>query len=463
MKSCQSSRPIRLAAFFFIFLSSVFHHSFIYAADDASAWFLDDIHAQKGWEFLGETHAFRSINLERLLTKDPEPRIILSDLTVTRKDFKSPGFDLSYSVLNRGCLAKNIKTEISADISNASVQTDTKLPLEISALSVHNGSCRISVPKDADLSSLLFTVSISCENGANLSDKKVYTVEKSISFPADDKPQIPETKIPLQGITVSASPYLILKAGDSLPLSVSYIPENTTDDKTLTFQSSNPDIADISENGIIYAKKQGTAKITVASSKNHIRRLTVSVYDKTDDAPQEPVQTNPDSDAPAIPAPKKGSVFTVNGMKYKITSAAKSKIQTAALLGTTRKKTSLRSLTVKNTVQNRDVKFQITAIAANAFCQCKNLKTVKIGNAVQKIGSKSFFKCTALKSVSIGTGLSKISSRAFAGCEKLNHITVKSKKVTRIGTRAFHNIHPKAKIQGKKSFLTLWSEYQRNR
>ena len=57
MKSCQSSRLIRLAAFFFIFLSSVFHHSFICAADDANAWFLDDIHAQKGWEFLGETHA----------------------------------------------------------------------------------------------------------------------------------------------------------------------------------------------------------------------------------------------------------------------------------------------------------------------------------------------------------------------------------------------------------------------
>lgn len=182
MKSCQSSRPIRLAAFFFIFLSSVFHHSFIYAADDASAWFLDDIHAQKGWEFLGETHAFRSINLERLLTKDPEPRIILSDLTVTRKDFKSPGFELSYSVLNRGCLAKNIKTEISADISNASVQTDTKLPLEISALSVHNGSCRISVPKDADLSSLLFTVSISCENGANLSTKRSIPLKKAYRF-----------------------------------------------------------------------------------------------------------------------------------------------------------------------------------------------------------------------------------------------------------------------------------------
>ncbi len=34
-----------------------FHHSFICAADDANAWFLDDVHTQKGWEFLGETQA----------------------------------------------------------------------------------------------------------------------------------------------------------------------------------------------------------------------------------------------------------------------------------------------------------------------------------------------------------------------------------------------------------------------
>lgn len=59
-----------------------------------------------------------------------------------------------------------------------------------------------------------------------------------------------------------------------------------------------------------------------------------------------------------------------------------------------------------------------------AFEDCKNLKTVSIGNGVKKIGNNSFTKCTSLTTVTIGNGTELIGENAFYECINLKTVTI---------------------------------------
>lgn len=66
--------------------------------------------------------------------------------------------------------------------------------------------------------------------------------------------------IHLTGISLPESA-LILK-GQTITLQPEYEPENTTDDKTITWSSDSPEIAQVNENGMVQGLKEGTAHIT---------------------------------------------------------------------------------------------------------------------------------------------------------------------------------------------------------
>lgn len=61
---------------------------------------------------------------------------------------------------------------------------------------------------------------------------------------------------------------LYLKENSTYPLKVKFTPENTIDDTSLNFTSSDETIASVNENGILTTKKQGTVKI-IATSKQY--------------------------------------------------------------------------------------------------------------------------------------------------------------------------------------------------
>lgn len=65
-------------------------------------------------------------------------------------------------------------------------------------------------------------------------------------------------------ITLSDSK-ISLKEGGSYKINASISPSNTTDDKTLTWTSSNPSIASVDSDGNVTAKKAGTTVITATS------------------------------------------------------------------------------------------------------------------------------------------------------------------------------------------------------
>ena len=68
-------------------------------------------------------------------------------------------------------------------------------------------------------------------------------------------------EIAMTGITLSANT-LASNKGDKNTLSVSYLPYNTTDDKTVVWSSSNNDVATVDESGNVTAVGAGTAVIT---------------------------------------------------------------------------------------------------------------------------------------------------------------------------------------------------------
>ena len=68
-------------------------------------------------------------------------------------------------------------------------------------------------------------------------------------------------EVPLEGIDLNQNAITLNKGEKSEPLVVSYNPDDTTDDKTVTWSSSDDDVATV-ENGVITATGAGTATIT---------------------------------------------------------------------------------------------------------------------------------------------------------------------------------------------------------
>ena len=89
--------------------------------------------------------------------------------------------------------------------------------------------------------------------------------------------------IPIKSVTLdyeSAN----LEVDETLELTATINPDNTTESKTLTWESSNSDIVSVDNNGLVTAKKEGDAIITVTTSNNlkdtcaiHVGKQTVEI------------------------------------------------------------------------------------------------------------------------------------------------------------------------------------------
>jgi len=127
---------------------------------------------------------------------------------------------------------------------------------------------------------------------------------------------------------------------------------------------------------------------------------------------------------PSLDVVKKGSVRTVGGSKFKVTSS-----NTVSLKAPVSKK--ITKIVIPKKVKINNKYYKVTAIEKKAFSGCKKLKKATINGNVSKIGAYAFYKCKKLKSIKIN-----------------------SKKLTmgRVGKGAFKGIHKKAifYVPGKK-------------
>ena len=83
--------------------------------------------------------------------------------------------------------------------------------------------------------------------------------------------------IPVSSFSVSPSKTKSLKIGQSFTFSAKVYP-STAVDKTLLFESSDPDVVKVSAKGKVTAVSAGSAKITVKAKSNPEKVKTVTVY-----------------------------------------------------------------------------------------------------------------------------------------------------------------------------------------
>ncbi|WKY44694.1 Ig-like domain-containing protein [Eubacteriaceae bacterium ES2] len=88
--------------------------------------------------------------------------------------------------------------------------------------------------------------------------------------------QVTITAIPLEKISLSLSE-LCLEPGGQYQIGISFYPENTTDEKLVTWQSSDEGVAQVSEDGQIQALANGIATLTATTGSGHLALCQVKV------------------------------------------------------------------------------------------------------------------------------------------------------------------------------------------
>lgn len=130
-----------------------------------------------------------------------------------------------------------------------------------------------------------------------------------------------------------------------------------------------------------------------------------------------------------IETPKKGKIYSVGKLNYKVMSSTEVSVTgTAKVTGT---------ISVPATVTIIGKVFKVTSVADEAFTGNLDIINVRFGNNVKDIGRLAFYKCTNLEEVRFGKNVLYIRDGAFSRCEKLGN-TLLPQNVRRIGTRAFY-------------------------
>lgn len=78
----------------------------------------------------------------------------------------------------------------------------------------------------------------------------------------------------------------------------------------------------------------------------------------------------------------------------------------------------------------------VKVIDKEAFCGCRNLRTIVISDGLTIIESDAFRECDSLISVELPDSLTRIENGAFYGCSSLSSIVL-PKGLTSIETRVF--------------------------
>lgn len=311
--------------------------------------------------------------------------------------------------------------------------------------------------------------------------------EYSVKIPLTVEGEADPSAKPIRGLSVKAKS-AALTIGETYVVLATVLPEDTTEDKSLLYESSNPSVAEVSPKGTVTAKAKGKATVIVTSAANPQIHTTVEITvsgkessvdkralqsaikaaEKIDlgkytsasakayrkaiaDAKKaqnntKATQAQVDKALKALQAAKKalkkkdvpslkvGKTFYAGILRYKVTKLSKKTgtVTVSKLLD--KKKTKI---TIPATVKKNGYILKVTAVSKNAFQKNKKLKAVVLGANVVKIGAKSFFQCS-----------------------KLQTIYFKNKKAPAIGSKAFQGIKAKCKVyvpkkMGKKQLQEL--------
>ena len=306
---------------------------------------------------------------------------------------------------------------------------------------------------------------------------------------------------------------LTLNKGGQVLLTASVSPDLAVD-KTVTYTSSNPSVAIVSEEGLVTALMGGTAMISATANDGsgiqafcqvsvlptYVTRLELDKQSKTwDIAELEENSWDDEYDGCKITAtvfPKDADncsvTFTSSNQAVISVEPATGKLTpykagTAIITCRTNDGSNLtQSCTVilteshfageKKTINK--LKYKVTSdsygggTVAVYGVSNKNQSVYKVPNTVKidgysykvtEIGKRTFANLKKMNKITVGTNVKTIGNEAFYNSKKLKTITIQTKKLNKVGKNALKNIHAKAVIKVPSSKLSKYKKLFRNK
>lgn len=297
---------------------------------------------------------------------------------------------------------------------------------------------------------------------------------------------------------------LSMKKNEQFLLEATALPEDAVN-REVSFSSSNPEVASVSEEGWITAVKAGTAVITAAAKDGSgvtasctvtvnpiaVQKITLDcnnltydyweVYDEYSEYEDEDLQINVTGVEPSD-AENKDVVFSssnpavaeVNSEGYlTLKNAGTTVITCSAADGfgasATCTVTVIKELGKGEKFTSGDLKYKVTSYPSDTEktvsvygVSNKNLSKYTIPSNVSvngktykvtEVASKAFYNCKKAKTIQIGSNVKKIGKKAFGNCKALKKLEVKSKKISSVAKDSFSGINKKAQIKVPASKL----------
>lgn len=136
-----------------------------------------------------------------------------------------------------------------------------------------------------------------------------------------------------------------------------------------------------------------------------------------------------------------GAKKTANGITYKAVKDSKGNYSATV---TAAKKKTIKAVTIPATVKIEGQTLKVTKIANNAFKNCKKVTKITTGKNVKTIGKQAFYGNKAVKKITIkSTKITSIGTKAFAKGNKKAKLTVPASK-----KKAYKKLVNKAGFQG---------------
>ncbi|MDD6694956.1 MAG: Ig-like domain-containing protein [Firmicutes bacterium] len=297
---------------------------------------------------------------------------------------------------------------------------------------------------------------------------------------------------------------LSMKKNEQFLLEATALPEDAVN-REVSFSSSNPEVASVSEEGWITAVKAGTAVITAAAKDGSgvtasctvtvnpiaVQKITLDcnnltydyweVYDEYSEYGDEDLQINVTGMEPSD-AENKDVVFSssnpavaeVNSEGYlTLKNAGTTVITCSAADGfgasATCTVTVIKELGKGEKFTSGDLKYKVTSYPSDTE---KTVSVYGVSNKklskytipsnvsvngktykVTEVASKAFYNCKKAKTIQIGSNVKKIGKKAFGNCKALKKLEVKSKKISSVAKDSFSGINKKAQIKVPASKL----------
>lgn len=149
-------------------------------------------------------------------------------------------------------------TGVILNYTNANVEKDQTLQLTA------------QIQPDNTTDSTVITWSSSDETVATVDENGLVTARGGgkadiIATAANGTTAVCTINVPIHMTGITLPTVVELLKGNTVTLQPEFEPENTTDDKTVTWTSDNPEVATVNENGMVFGVKEGTANVTATA------------------------------------------------------------------------------------------------------------------------------------------------------------------------------------------------------